>query len=376
MGSLEEFQIFIKPVGAKCNLRCSYCYYLDKQKLNRNGLITMSENVLVKYISELALASNGNNVFFAWHGGEPTMAGLDFFRKAVAIQKKLISPDKNIINGIQTNATLLNDEWCRFLADENFLVGVSIDGPQKYHDINRISGRGTGSFSKTIEGYNLLKKYNIKTEILTVVSSVNTCYPEEVYGFLRDLGSEFLTFLPLVQRVNGNKAEVTENSVNPGIFGKFLISVFDKWISEDIGRMKIQIIEEALRTAFRQEHTLCIFKKTCGGVPVVECNGDFYSCDHFVDNEHLIGNILNHSLPEMLNSKRQNSFGLVKKNTLPQYCLDCEVLEMCNGECPKNRFIQTPDGETGLNYLCEGYKQFFTYILPFSDAVAEAWRKG
>jgi uncharacterized protein len=372
----REFQVFIKPAGAECNLRCQYCYYLQKKELYKYSRIQlMSEEILEKYIIELIRATTEKNVFFSWHGGEPTIAGINFFRKALAFQKKLIPSDRNVINGIQTNATLLNDEWCRFLADENFYVGVSIDGPEKLHNKFRLSSDKTGSFKQTINGYYLLKKYNIRTELLSVISSENEGFPLEVYGFLKSLGAEFITFLPLVQRLPRNVDGVSSISVKPEAFGSFLIHVFNKWVSEDIGKLKIQIFEEAIRSAFRQDHTLCIFKEICGGVPVVEHNGDFYSCDHFVDNEHHVGNISEKTLSEMLDSPQQKAFGLAKKNSLPGYCLDCEVLEMCNGECPKNRFIRTPAGEPGLNYLCRGYKQFFNHISPFVNTISKVWSK-
>ncbi len=372
MNTSREFQVFVKPVGGDCNIRCGYCYYIDKQGLSSG---TMTDVVLEKYIAELDAATTDNHVFFAWHGGEPTLAGLAFFRKVVEVQKKIIGTKKKIINGIQTNATLLDDEWCRFFAEHNFLVGVSIDGPGRFHDKLRKTGNGKGSFDRVIKGYNLLKNHGVVTEILTVVSSVNADHPEEVYQFIRSLGAEYITFLPLVRRSGKNKSGLTPDTVIPEYFGLFLISVFNKWVSEDIGKVKIQIIEESLRTSFRQDHTLCILKRTCGGVPVVERNGDFYCCDHFVDKEHLVGNISERSLAEMIDSPMQLSFGQIKKNTLPQYCLDCEVVDMCNGECPKNRFIKAPDGEAGLNYLCAGYKSFFTHIKPFADTVAEAWRR-
>ena len=372
----REFQVFIKPAGAECNLRCEYCYYLQKKELYKNvRLQLMSEAILEKYIIDLIGATTEKDIFFSWHGGEPTIAGLEFFRKAVTLQKKLIPKDRNIVNGIQTNATLLNEDWCRFLADENFFAGVSIDGPEELHNTYRISKDKTGSFRKTLNGYHLLKKHNVRTELLTVVSSVNAGFPKEVYSFLKELGSEYITFLPLVQRDAGSDSGASKISVQDDAFGSFLITVFDEWVSEDIGKIKIQIIEEALRSAFNQDHTLCIFKRTCGGVPVVEHNGDFYSCDHFVDKEHLAGSINEISLSEMLDSPRQKSFGLSKLKDLPKYCLECEVLKMCNGECPKNRFIKTPSGESGLNYLCSGYRKFFNHISPFANAISEVWSK-
>jgi uncharacterized protein len=372
----QEFQIFVKPVSARCNLHCSYCYYLEKDNLYRSaGLKKMNVEILEKYIIQHINASSEKNIFFSWHGGEPTIAGIDFFRKAVLLQQKYKPEDRNIINGIQTNATLLNNEFCRFLASENFFVGLSIDGPEKLHNKFRISKDKAGTFNKVISGYELLRKYNVPTEILTVINSKNVFFPKEVYSFLRLLQSKFITFIPLVQRDPVSISGVTNISVEPEAFGKFLVSVFDEWSVADIGRIKIQIIEEAARTAFDQEHTLCIFKKTCGGVPVLEYNGDVYSCDHYVNRENLIGNINSRPLSDMLDSPEQILFGELKQKTLPEYCMNCEVREMCNGECPKNRFICTPDGDPGLNYLCSGYKIFFNHISPFIDAIRDEWVK-
>jgi uncharacterized protein len=370
----REFQVFIKPVGAFCNLDCSYCYYLNKSTLSGQGVpIIINDSLLERYIISHIEAAEDGNLFFSWHGGEPTLAGLEFFRKAVKLQQKHKPAGRIILNGIQTNATLLNDEWCRFFADEGFIVGVSIDGPEMLHNKFRVSKNKTGSFTNALNGYELLKKHNVPTELLTVVNAENVNYPRKVYRFLKQLGSEYITFLPLVQRVVGTDSGVSSISVPSENYGSFLITVFDEWVAEDIGRIKIQIIEEAARTAFSQEHTLCIFKKICGGVPVVEHNGDFYSCDHYVDREHLIGNIKDLSISEMLDSDKQLSFGLAKLNTLPMNCLDCEVREMCNGECPRNRFIKTPFGEPGLNYLCSGYKSFFNHVKPFVNAISDEW---
>jgi uncharacterized protein len=372
----REFQVFTKPVGAECNLNCRYCYYLEKGELYKNpGFKRMTYDILEKYIARHIEASTEKNIFFSWHGGEPTLAGLDFFRKVVNLERKHQPHGHNIINGIQTNATLLDDEFCRFLAGENFFVGVSIDGPEQLHNKFRISKDKSGSFKKALKGYELLKKHNVTTEILTVVNSENVNFPLEVYRFIRLLESEYITFLPLVQRDPVSDSGATGISVPSLAFGSFLTTVFDDWVSQDIGKIKIQIIEEAARTAFNQEHTLCIFKKTCGGVPVVEYNGDFYSCDHFVDEEHLVGNINERSLSEMLDSPEQRAFGMDKLNTLPEYCLTCEVRDMCNGECPKNRFINSPAREPGLNYLCRGYKTFFNHIRPFVDAIAKEWNQ-
>jgi len=335
----------------------------------------MTSEILEKYIIQQIEASTETDISFSWHGGEPALAGLDFFRQAVNLQQKYKPSGRNIINGIQTNATLLNDDWCKFLASEGFFVGVSIDGPEELHNKFRVSNDNTGSFKKTLNGYEFLIKHNVKTELLTVVNARNVLSPLEVYRFLRQLGSNYMTFLPLVERDPGSDSGGSSISVQPEAFGSFLSIIFDEWVAEDIGRMKIQIIEEAARTAFNQDHTLCIFKKTCGGVPVVEHNGDFFSCDHYVDKEHLIGNINERLLSEMLDSDKQKAFGQAKRTTLPQYCLDCEVLYMCNGECPKNRFIKTLSGEPGLNYLCPGYKSFFNHVKPFINTIADEWQK-
>jgi uncharacterized protein len=371
-----EFQVFVKPVGAKCNLGCRYCYYLGKEKVcGPDSTFPMSEEILERYISSHIKNSDGETVFFSWHGGEPTLAGIGFFEKALEIQKKHCPPDIKIINGLQTNATLLDDKWCSFFARENFFVGVSIDGNEKLHNRFRLSKDGKGSFSRTIRGYGLLQKHNVSTEILAVVNSENVQFPLEVYRFLKSLGTGFITFIPLVERDRRTVSGASAASVPAAAFGKFLCEIFDEWVEKDIGKVKIQIIEEALRTAFRQDHTLCIFKRICGGVPVIEHNGDFYSCDHFVDRDHYISNIRFITLDEMLGSKTQQDFGMAKLTTLPRYCLECRVRDMCNGECPKNRFIETPSGEPGLNYLCEGYKKFFSHIGPFADAVSEEFRR-
>lgn len=375
-GSAGEFQIFVKPVGAKCNLGCRYCYYLAKENLYSSaGITLMSDEILEKYIADHISASGEETIFFSWHGGEPTLAGIGFYEKALEFQKRHCPEGVRIINGIQTNATLIDDEWCSFFARRNFFVGVSIDGNESFHDRFRLSKEGKESFSKTLRGYSLLRKHGVSTEILAVVNSENVKHPLEVYRFLKSLEPGFITFIPLVELDRHSVSGASEISVPAAAFGKFLCEIFDEWVKEDIGKVKIQIIEEALRTAFGQDHTLCIFKKTCGGVPVIEHNGDFYSCDHFADREHYIANIKYISLAEMLSSKSQENFGLAKMKTLPAFCLGCEVRDMCNGECPKNRFIFTPSGEPGLNYLCEGYKQFFSHIRPFADAVSEEWKK-
>ncbi len=367
----RPFQLFVKPVGALCNLGCGYCYYLDKLALNQGNPSPMQEELLERYIVQLLEATTEDPVLFSWHGGEPTLAGVDFYRKAVELQKRHNTQNKSIINGIQTNGILLNDEWCRFLADENFLVGISMDGPGELHNKYRVSKTGEATFERVLKSYYLLQKFRINTEILCVVNAFNVNHPLEVYNFFKTLGTKYISFLPLVNRDRNSQSGVTADSVPAKAFGDFLVTIFEAWKENDIGIIQVQFFEEAFRTAFRQEHTLCIFKEVCGGVPVLEKKGDFYSCDHFVDREHRIGNIQETPLTELLNDPVQIAFGAAKWTKLPQYCLHCEVLESCHGECPKNRFIQTPDGENGLNYLCEGYRKFFNHCTPFVNALAD-----
>jgi len=371
----REFQIFAKPVGATCNLNCSYCYYLDKKNLYRDeAQLLMHDDILEKYIVQHIEASTEPIINFSWHGGEPLMAGIDFYTKVIRFQTAHKPAGKRIINGIQTNGMLINEEWCRFFAREEFIVGISIDGPAEFHNIHRRTKDGHHSWQKVIGGFKLLMKHGVAPEILCVVNSENVRHPLEIYKFFKQLGARYITFLPLVEYEPDSFSGVSSNSVPSSEFGQFLCVVFDEWVENDIGEIKIQIFEEAARTAFNQEHTLCIFKINCGGVPVVENNGDFYSCDHYVNREHLVGNIINGSVVSFLNSERQKSFGEAKSFSLPDYCACCEVRAMCNGECPKNRFILTPDGETGLNYLCSGYKIFFNHCRPFVEAIAEAWK--
>jgi uncharacterized protein len=370
----DLFQIFVKPVGANCNLRCTYCYYLDKKNLyQKAGSSKMNYEILENYIKQHIDASTDDPVMFSWHGGEPLLAGIDFYRKVVALQKKYLPAGKTAINGIQTNGTLIDEEWCRFFRSEKFIAGISIDGPERFHNKHRLTPSGESTLTKVLHGYDLLLKNGITTEILCVVGSHNSDQPLELYNFFRQLGVVYLTLLPLVERDHSKNSGASDASVGPENFGHFLSAIFDEWIKNDIGRIKVQIFEEALRTAFKQEHTLCIFKAVCGGVPVIEHNGDFYSCDHYVESDHLIGNIKDISLEDMLESPRQKEFGMLKLNTLTRYCLDCDVLDMCNGECPKNRFIRTPGGESGLNYLCAGYKQFFNHCKPFIEVLRQTW---
>lgn len=370
------FQVLAKPIGPVCNMSCRYCYYLGKEALYPAGEpFRMPHDLLEAYIVQHIDASPDEVIRFSWHGGEPTLLGLDFFREIVAIQRRHRPPGRIIANGIQTNGTLLNDEWCSFLASEGFAVGLSLDGPQGLHDRCRAGKDGSSTYERTINGYQILKEHGVTTDVLCVVNAQNAERPQEVYRFFKQIEASYLTLLPLVKPQKGTKGGVSALSVSPQAWGHFLCTVFDEWVSGDIGRIKVQIFEEAARTAFGQEHSLCIFRPTCGDIPIMEHNGDCYSCDHFADPEHFLGNIRQTPLVEMIESSAQEAFGLSKRDSLPGTCRLCEVRAMCNGECPKNRFVFSPEGEPGFNYLCEGYKRFFTHCLPFIEEVAAEWRR-
>jgi uncharacterized protein len=372
----REFQVFAKPVGSICNLDCHYCYYLKTEHLYVNGEpFRMSDRILEEYIVQHIEAFPGPVINFSWHGGEPTVLGLDYFRKIVSFQQKHCPPDRRITNGMQTNGTLLDEDWCRFLASEGFSVGISLDGPKEMHDRYRVTKRRNPTHHLAMRGYHLLRKHRVPHDILCVVNAHNVQYPTQVYRFFKQIGAQYLEFLPLVEPQPNDVGGVSERTVPAEAFGTFLCTIFDEWLNQDIGRVKVQIFEEASRVAFGQEHSLCIFRRTCGDVPVIEHNGDFYSCDHFVNPEYCLGNIQETSFVELFDSPAQKAFGQSKLNTLPPYCQVCEVRDMCNGECPKNRILHTPDGETGLNYLCAGYKRFFNRCRPFVAEVAALWQR-
>ncbi len=335
----------------------------------------MPDDLLERYIVQHIAASPDEIIRFSWHGGEPTIAGLDFFRRAVDLQKKHTPPSRRIANGLQTNGVLIDEDWARFLAGEGFAVGLSLDGPRDVHDRHRLTRDGKPTFDETMRGYETLRRHGVPTDILCVVSAANASRPLEVYRFFKEIGAAFLTFIPLVERARESRSGATPESVAAEAWGDFLCAVFDEWAAGDIGRIKVQVFEEAARTAFGQEHSLCIFRPVCGDIPVVERDGDVYCCDHFVDAAHRVGNIRRTALADLLDSRAQRDFGEAKRKTLPGYCRSCEVLEMCHGECPKNRFLRTPDGEAGWNYLCPGYRRFFNHCRPFVDAVAAAWRR-
>jgi len=372
----QEFQVFVKPIGAICNLDCHYCYYLKKERLYPKGeSFRMPDDILEEYIVQHIEASLETVIRFSWHGGEPTLLGLDYFRKIVAIQRKHQPPNKYIVNGIQTNGTLLDEDWCHFFAVEGFAVGLSLDGPLEIHDRYRVTKDLMPTHEQVMSGFKLLQKHRVYTDILCVVNAHTVQFPLQVYRFFKQINSRYVNFLPMVEPKSEDKTGVSRISVPAEAWGTFLCTIFDEWRDQDIGQIKVQIFEEATRTAFKQEHSLCIFRPTCGDIPVVEHNGDFYSCDHFVDVEHRLGNIRETPLVKLLESPAQRAFGKAKLKTLPYYCQKCKVRSMCNGGCPKNRFLETPDGEPGLNYLCAGYKRFFTHCQPFVSNVAALWRR-
>jgi len=372
----RSFQVFVKPAGAACNLACRYCYYLGKGPIGPPGAPPrMPEDLLEDYIAQHIAASPDEIIRFSWHGGEPTVLGLDYFRKIADIERRHCPAGRAIANGMQTNGTLLDEEWGRFLRAEGFSVGLSLDGPRELHDRHRLTRDGNSTFEESMRGYEVLRRHGVPTDILCVVSAANVRRPAEVYGFFKEIDASYLTFLPLVERRPDAPGGVSADTVPSEAWGDFLCAVFEEWANRDIGRVKIQIVEEAARIAFGQEHSLCIFRPVCGEIPVVERNGNFYSCDHFVDAEHCLGNVRETPLVDLLESPAQRAFGREKLEKLPRFCRACEVRIMCNGECPKNRFGLAPDGEPGLNYLCAGYKKFFRKAQPFVATVAAEWRR-
>lgn len=382
----EGFHIMSKPVGPICNLDCKYCFYLEKENLYPgNSRWTMSEEVLETYIRDYIETQSIPVISFAWQGGEPTLLGVDYFRKVLELEKKYAN-GKGIENAFQTNGVLLDDEWCEFLAENNFLVGLSIDGPRQLHDKYRLDKGGQPTFDKVMRGLGFLKKHKVEFNTLTVVQRDNSYHPLEVYRFLKEVGSGFMQFIPIVERIaeavvpNGlvliapgsdTPASVSSWSVEPIQYGKFLIGIFDEWVRVDVGKYYVQIFDVALESWLGMQPGLCVFRETCGGAMAIEHNGDLYSCDHFVYPENKLGNIMEHPLMALVNSRQQWQFGEAKRDTLPRYCRECEVRFACNGECPKHRFIRTPDGEDGLNYLCAGYKKFFQHIDPYMRFMSE-----
>ncbi len=377
----EAFHLMAKPTGAICNLDCTYCFYLEKEKLYvKNKDWKMSGDVLESYIKQYIESQKTPVITFSWQGGEPTLLGVDFFKEAVELQKKY-SNGKKIENTFQTNGVLLNDEWCEFLKENNFLIGLSIDGPEEMHNKYRLYKGGQLSFEKVMNGLRFLQKHEVEFNTLTCVQRDNSYQPLKVYNFLKEIGSTFMQFIPIAEREAGNKNEllslvspsyedkaiVTKWSVEPVQFGIFLTTIFDEWVRKDVGKYFIQIFDVALEIWYTGQSSLCIFNDTCGRAMAIEHNGDIYSCDHYVYPENKLGNLMEESLSKIVDSDQQVKFGNDKRDTLPKYCRKCEVRFACNGECPKHRFIKTPDGEEGLNYLCAGYKHFFNYINPYMN---------
>lgn len=331
----------------------------------------MSDETLERYIVQLIDAHRSPQMTIAWQGGEPTLMGVDFYRRALALAEEHKRPGMTFLHTMQTNGTLLNDEWCEFLAEHDFLMGISIDGPRELHDAYRVDKRGEATFDKVMRGLRLLQQQGVEYNVLTTVNRVNADHPLEVYRFLRDeVGTSWMQFIPVVERVDehGEPADLrgsyaSERSVLPEQFGRFLTTIFDEWVRHDVGSVYVQTFEAAARNwAGLDNSGMCVFNETCGTGIALEHNGDLFSCDHFVDPEFFMGNIADATIDELVAAPSQHAFGMAKRDDLPQYCLDCDVLFACHGECPKNRFLETPDGEPGLNYLCAGFKDFFHHV--------------
>jgi uncharacterized protein len=377
----KAFHVMSKPTGSACNLHCDYCFFLKKERLYPGSNFRMSDDVHEAYIKQLFEAHQVPQVTVAWQGGEPTLMGLDFFRRSVALQKKYQKPGTSIENTFQTNGILLDDAWCSFLHENGFLIGLSLDGPKELHDTYRKDKGAHGTFDRVMKAVRLLQKHQVEFNILCTVNSKNANHPLEVYRFFRDdVRAQYIQLIPIVERENesgyqeGNK--VTDRSVRPEQFGRFLIEIFAEWIKRDVGRTFVLTFDGALAGWLGMAGTVCIFGPTCGQGTALEHNGDLYCCDHFVEPANLLGNILKTPMIELVASEKQRRFGQDKLESLPRYCRECDVLFVCNGECPKNRFIETPDGERGLNYLCEGYKAFFKHADRSMKIMADLLRQG
>lgn len=370
-----------KPTGAACNLSCEYCFFLKKENLYPDSNFRMSDEVHDAYITQLFTAHQAAQVTVAWQGGEPTLRGLDFFKRSVAFQKTIAKPGMSVTNTFQTNGILLDDDWCRFFRTNNFLVGLSLDGPKQLHNIYRKDKRGQGTFRQVMKALRLLQKHKVEFNILCTVNAKNADYPLEIYRFFKaEIDIPYIQFIPIVERDNDSCYQagnpVTKRSVRPDQYGRFLTTIFDEWIQRDVGKTFILNFDGALAGWLGIAGTLCIFGPTCGLGLVLEHNGDLYSCDHFVEPAHFLGNILKTSMAAMIASEKQQQFGNNKRDTLPQFCRTCNFLFVCNGECPKNRFIMTPDNEPGLNYLCSAYKSFFKHVDYPMKIMAELIRRG
>lgn len=380
--------VMAKPAGARCNLACRYCYYLEKGKLydDKPGEV-MDEDLLERFVREYIGAQTSPDVLFTWHGGEPLMRPLGFYRRAVELQRKYAG-GRRIDNCIQTNGTLLTDEWCRFLKEQGWLVGVSLDGPQEFHDEYRRNKGRRPTFTQVMRGVELLNRHGVEWNALAVVNDFNADYPHDFYAFFKEIGCRYIQFTPVVERVLGHPdgrtlaaadeegGELADFSVSPRQWGDFLCALFDEWVANDVGEYFIQLFDSTLANWAGVQPGVCTLAKTCGHAAVMEWNGDVYCCDHFVFPQYKLGNIRTHTITGMMYSDRQKRFGAAKRDTLPRQCRECDYLFACNGECPRNRFARTADGEPGLNYLCEGYRRFFSHVSPYMDWMKREYQNG
>ena len=376
----KPLYVMLKPAGAHCNLACKYCYYLEKNNLYQNShRHLMSDEMLEQFTREYIEAQTMPQVLFTWHGGEPLMRSIDFYKKALALQKKY-AHGKQIDNVIQTNGTLLTDEWCEFFAKNHWLVGISIDGPQEYHDHYRVTPAGKPSWEKVMQGIQLLKKHRVEWNAMAVVNAYNAEHPLEFYHFFRDNGCQYLQFTPIVERLtehedgrtlaslaDDREIPLTDASVTPQQWGNFLCTIFDDWVRHDVGKTFVEIFDCTLANWMGVLPGICAYSKECGHAGVMEHNGDVYSCDHFVFPEYKLGNIRDQSLIDMLYGEKQQAFSRLKHTSLPRQCKECDMEFACHGECPKNRFEKDKYGEPGLNYLCQGYYQYYTHVAPYMD---------
>lgn len=380
-----EYPLYVmaKPAGAQCNLDCSYCYYLEKEELYRERKMSrMPDDLLEKFTDEYIHSQVTPEVLFTWHGGETLLRGIDFYRKALAFQRKY-ADGRLISNSIQTNGILLNDEWCRFFKENNFLVGISLDGPEHVHDRYRRDKGGRGTFSRVMRGVELLQKHGVEFNTMSVINDYNVHFPVETYRFFKEIGSHYMQFSPVVERwgdrddglelLPPGKAENVEMPpwcVSAEDFGQFYCDMFDEWVIQDVGRYFVQMFDATLAGMAGQAPGVCIFAPACGHAAAMEHNGDVYACDHFVFPEYRLGNIRTDTLVSMMLSPKQMRFGNDKRDALPRQCRECEFLTLCNGECPKNRIISTADGEPGLNYLCAGLRKYYRHVWPYMEFMA------
>lgn len=375
----KPLYVLAKPVGASCNLRCKYCYYLEKSHLYRNAPArVMSDELLERFVQEYIQAQTMSQVLFTWHGGEPLMRPLSFYRKAVALQEKYAF-GRQIDNTIQTNGTLLTDEWCEFFKEHNWLVGISIDGPQDFHDEYRRTASDKPSWQKVMRGIRLLRKHGVEWNAMAVVNDFNAGYPLEFYYFFKEMGAKYIQFAPVVERMAAHsdgrhlatlvdqECPVADFSVSPAQWGDFLCAIFDEWVRHDVGQTYVEIFDCTLANWVGERPGICVYAKECGHAGVMEFNGDVYSCDHFVFPEYKLGNIRDKTLVEMLYGEQQRQFSCLKHATLPKQCKECEWEFACHGECPKNRFVNDRYGNSGLNYLCSGYRHFYEHVAPYMD---------